>query len=229
MTRAKGAAPLVAIRGSLQSILFSLLLLGMAPAVLADQLACGSLTNGYGPWDYTNPEHRRLRIPVVDTYHLNADVENLRHGQSGSIMGDLDYTLRAVPNHHRALYAVSKYQLAGGSPETFKTAECYFDRAMRFKPDDGMVYLIFAVYQQRKGDAAEAEKNYRKAIELMPESAEAHYNLGLHYFETKEFDKALSHAQTAYKLGYPLPGLRRKLERAGKWAEAPTTEPVARQ
>jgi Flp pilus assembly protein TadD len=221
MKQARGAAPLLNVRDRLQPILICITLLAAAPAAMADELTCGSLENGYGPWDYTNPEHRRLRIPVVDTYHLNADVENLRAGQSGTIMADLDYTLRAVPNHHRALYAVSRYQLAGGDPEQFRTAECYFDRAMRFKPDDGMVYLIYAVHLEKKGQLEEAEKNYRKAIELMPESAEAHYNIGLHYVAVKNYEKALEHAHTAYRLGYPLPGLREKLRRAGKWTDDP--------
>jgi Tfp pilus assembly protein PilF len=181
--------------------------------------ACGGLDNSYGPWDYTNAAHRAQKIPIVDQYHFNADVENLIQGQSGSIMGDLDYTLRAVPNHHRALYSVAKYQLAGGKTEGFRTADCYFDRAMRFKPDDGMVYLVYGIYLQRRGKAAEAEQNYRRAVELAPDNAEVHYNVGLYYVGLKNYPLAREHAKRAYELGYTLPGLRRKLEQAGEWEE----------
>jgi hypothetical protein len=35
----------------------------------------------------------------------------------------------------------------------------------------------------------------------------------------KQFDKSLESAHRAYALGFPLPGLREKLKRAGKWQE----------
>lgn len=48
-------------------------------------------------------------------------------------------------------------------------------------------------------------------------SAEIHYNLGLIYLDLGNADAALASAQTAYRLGYPLPGLRNRLQRLGKW------------
>jgi tetratricopeptide (TPR) repeat protein len=201
------------------AFLLALLYMLASPAQADVMDACGGLDNSYGPWDYTNAAHRAQKIPIVDQYHFNADVENLIQGQSGSIMGDLDYTLRAVPNHHRALYSVAKYQLAGGKTEGFRTADCYFDRAMRFKPDDGMVYLVYGIYLQRRGKAAEAEQNYRRAVELAPDNAEVHYNVGLYYLGLKDYPLAREHAKRAYELGYTLPGLRRKLEQAGEWEE----------
>jgi Tfp pilus assembly protein PilF len=198
-------------------LVLTALIAGPALGQDAGAVGCGSLDNAYGPWDYTNPQHRAQRIPIVEQHHLNADVENLIQGQTGSIIADLDYALRAVPNHHRALYAVAKYQQRGGNMEGFRTAECYFDRAMRFKPDDGMVQLIYGVFLQKKGALAEAEKHYRKAVELLPESAEAHYNVGLFYFARKDYVQARKHAEIAYKLQYPLEGLRNKLQRVGEW------------
>lgn len=43
------------------------------------------------------------------------------------------------------------------------------------------------------------------------------YNLGLGYFEAKEYDKALIAAHEAYADGFNFPGLKNKLEKAGKW------------
>jgi hypothetical protein len=43
------------------------------------------------------------------------------------------------------------------------------------------------------------------------------YNLGLVLFDMKLYEDAKARAVAAYELGYPLPGLRRKLERIGKW------------
>jgi hypothetical protein len=50
-------------------------------------------------------------------------------------------------------------------------------------------------------------------------SANIHYNIGLTYLELNRFDEALRHAHTAYRLGFPLPGLKQKLQRVGKWTE----------
>ena len=46
-------------------------------------------------------------------------------------------------------------------------------------------------------------------------SAEIHYFLGLVFVDRREFELAVDHAAKAYELGYPLPGLRSKLQRLG--------------
>jgi len=181
-----------------------------------------------GPFDYTNPIDVAQKIPVVELYHFNSDVENLIRGQTSVyIMEDLDYVLRAVPNHHRALYSVARYQLQSGTPDPrYRSAECYFDRAMRFRPGDATVRLVHGIYLARKGDKAAAMKEYEAALAIDPRSAEAHYNLGLLYLEMNDFERARAHAHKAYELGYPLQGLRRKLERAGEW-RAPAASSAA--
>ena len=60
-------------------------------------------------------------------------------------------------------------------------------------------------------------------VEVCPtegKSAEIHYNLGLIYLELGDADRALEQAHAAYALGYPLPGLRNRLQRMGKWRPA---------
>lgn len=47
-------------------------------------------------------------------------------------------------------------------------------------------------------------------------SPEIHYFLGLVYLKLKNLDEASIHAKRAYELGYPLQGLRRQLEAAGR-------------
>ena len=185
----------------------------------ADELTCGSLENAYGPYDYTNSDHRINRIPIVESGHLSENVKALRSGVSTDLPGgDLDYTLRAVPNHHEALYAMARYEFKTGQsqPEgSSYTLDCWFERAMRFAPHDGMVHLIFGIYLHKKEDWKAAEAEYRTAIEAMPQSPEANYNLGLLYFDTEQFELSREQAIAAYRKGYPLPGLRNKLRRAG--------------
>jgi len=180
--------------------------------------SCGSLDNPYGPYDYTNPLDKKFKLPVVDGHHFDSDVENLIHGQSGSIIADLDFTLRAFPNHHRALNTVARYQLSGGDMKGFYSAECYFERALRFKPNDGVVYLIQGNFYYKKGDFKSALQSYKKALEIMPSSAEVNYNLGLLFVKLGKYSKARKFAIQAYKRRYPMAGLKEQLEKSGHWS-----------
>jgi tetratricopeptide (TPR) repeat protein len=179
--------------------------------------ACGDLTNGYGPYDYRSDKDK---LKVVNDYHFSPDVEFLRAGQSGHIGNDLDYVLRAFPNHHRALRSLdllgrkSKTENPGG---THWSVECYFDRAIRFRKDDAMVRMLYGIYLVSRTRKNEGIAQLRAAETLGASGANFHYNLGLAYFELGQHDAALQHAKKAYDLGFPLPGLRDKLKRAGKW------------
>jgi tetratricopeptide (TPR) repeat protein len=193
-----------------------------AQAQSVDAYSCGELTNAYGPYDYTDPADKAQRLTVVETYHFNSDVENLRAGRSGSVMSDLDYTLRAFPNHHRALWSVAQLELRKGRPLTeFRSADCYFERALRWRPGDSTVHTIYAIFLSKRGDRDAALKRYQEAVRLAPNNPEAHYNIGLLYIDLNQLDKAKDHAERAYALGYPLPGLRNRLNQKGVQLAAP--------
>lgn len=202
----------------------------MAGSVNAQEaMDCGSLSNAYGPFDYTNPTHFNEKLPIVERAHFDRGVEQLAGHQSKAngkamLAADLDYTLRAFPNHHRALVSMMRYHLEmvpRGASRMRYSAECYFDRAIRNSPEDAMVRMIRGLYYYKKDRPEDALESYSKALELAPESAEVHYNMGLIYLELGEVDKALNHARVAYREGYPLPGLRRKLDRLGVWSPDP--------
>jgi tetratricopeptide (TPR) repeat protein len=94
---------------------------------------------------------------------------------------------------------------------------CYFDRAIRFAPDDGMVRMILGMYLFKSGNKDEALKQLKQAEKLEANNANLHYNLGLLYFDLKDYDESLAHAKKAYALGFNLPGLRSKLQSVNKW------------
>ena len=171
--------------------------------------------------DYWHPRDDHLKL--VEQYHFGPEVEFLRAPLKG-LAANLDYTLRHFPNHPRALLAVSKLErrLGGQYPQLktwtwHRSAECYFKRAIRLRPDDPNVYQLIAIDLHLKGSLDEALKAYKQAETLAPNSASNHYNLGLLYFDRENYDLAKTHAQKAYKLGYKLPGLREKLAQVGKW------------
>ena len=185
---------------------------------------CGSLDNNYGPFDYTNAQLRAEKLPKVEKAHFDSGVRALEGHRNktftwASFSGDIAYTLRVFPNHHGALYVMSQYYIRGydkNLPMQY-TPECWFERAHRMAPVDGNVWLVEGIYQARMGKLEEAEQSYKEAIELMPTASETHYNLGLLYVEMENYSPALEHAKRAYELGYPMPGLKIKLERLGKW------------
>ena len=200
--------------------------LAWGSCVLAQEVpGCGDLHNAYGPFDYRDPVNKRVNLPIVETFHFTPDVESLRHGSSGTVLGDLRYTLRAFPNHHRALKSIARYALAGGQfpiDDSIPSAECYFDRAIAFRPDDAAVRVIYANYLFKTGGREEARKQYEEALRLAPESVEINYVAGLFFVDIGDLERARKLAKMAYDNGYPLPGLRKKLvaaEAAGKSAQ----------
>ena len=69
--------------------------------------------------------------------------------------------------------------------------------------------------QQTLGLQSEAMRELEQAAKLLPDNAEVNYNLGLIYFDRKDYQTSQSYAKRAYAGGFPLPGLRRKLAAAG--------------
>lgn len=181
--------------------------------------SCGSLSNAYGPYDYRSDKDK---LGIVEGAHLTPEVLNLTQGKTGAIGADIDYTLRAFPNHHPALMAMVRL---GEKQRLIKpigarySVECYLHRANRFRSDDAMVKMIYANFLAKNKRGAEAIKFLDEAVELGVEDANLYYNMGLIYLDLKEYEKALSYAHQAYRLGFPLPGLRDRLKKMKKWMD----------
>ena len=206
-----------------------LAVLTLALSVTADAVAeeCGSLDNGYGPYDYSNPLHRNEYLPIVEKFHFTSEVESLIKGRSGTIIGDLDYTLRAFPNHHRALYAMMQYQTRNpvqlGSD--YYSTVCYLRRAIRFARTDPVPHMLYGIHLRKKGDFDSALAKFLDAYSLAPQWVDLNYNLGLLYLDLGEGEKAQEHAKFAYDNGFALPGLRNKLARKGLWPPGEDNQP----
>jgi tetratricopeptide (TPR) repeat protein len=184
---------------------------------------CGSLFNSVGPFDYRtrhSTPQRDWDDKDTTRNHFDPAMTRMRSGElSQRVLADFDFLLREYPNHYPTLEALIDYDLRGGKIYTYRTTECYFERARRFQPDDVTVLLYEAFYFTKKNEPKKAFVSYEKALALAPDSADVNYNIGLWYERNGEYDKALHYAHIAYAMGYPLPGLRDKLVRAGKWRE----------
>jgi len=195
--------------------------LGIAPASRAEGGDCGNpFVNAFGPFDFrtATPDERG----IVENHHFTAQVETLRGGISGSIGAEIDYTLRALPNHPRALMAMVRLgqQDKTNQPRgAHYTVECYIERALQFRPDDANVRQIRGIYMSMHGKHVAAIEDFKAVVAAQPQNANAHYNLGLAYFETKDYEAARAQAKIAQDLKFPLDGLQKMLQQRGKWTD----------
>ncbi|ENO78196.1 hypothetical protein C664_09600 [Thauera sp. 63] len=191
------------------------------PAFAQDMSACGSLQFHFGPYDYRSNADKH---DIVERFHFNQDVQNLRRGQTAeTAAGDISYVLRVFPNHPRALDAMarqSQREKRATPRGTTYSIDCWFERGMRFQPDDPIVKMLYGIHLLRIGKHEEAVKYLELAKSTGEPNGNVLYNLGLAYVKLGRFEQALENAHAAYDLGFPLEGLRNQLMRAGKWREA---------
>ena len=112
------------------------------------------------PWDFNVD---KFFLPVVVDNHFTAPVEALIRGQTNRIVGpDIDYTLRRFPNHPRALNAavrLSERDQTKVENSLPLPVECYFERALRFRPKDAVPRMMYAQWLAKRKRTEEAIKN----------------------------------------------------------------------
>jgi len=205
--------------------LLALALLAFGQQTFAQGSICGPIQNAYGPYDYRKD---RDKLPIVDSNHFTTEVETLIQGKTGPIGGDLDYTLRAFPNHHRALLAMMRLgerEKAMQTKGAQYSVECYFERAIRFVRDDTVVRSLYATFLAKAGRRDDALAQLQQATFYAADNPFAHYNIGLVYLELKQYDKALEQAHRAMELDFPRTALADGLKQAGHWREPTPASP----
>lgn len=205
-----------------------LLFLGLNSVGYAQDSVCGSLHAGYGPYDFYTEKDK---LGVVEGRHFPPKVEHLQGGSTATTPGgDIAYTLRSFPNHPRALMAMIRLGQRDKTDrprDSTYTIACWLERAERFRPEDQMAKALHGIYLASKGKKKEALEKLDAALALGVPSPNTDYNIGLAYFDLGEFDKALVSAHRAYGGGFPLPGLKNKMKRAGKWKDPVPAVPDA--
>lgn len=182
--------------------------------------SCGSLKAEPGPYDYRTDQDK---LPIVVNAHFRPEVEALIRGTTDKLPGgDIAYTLRAIPNNHRALIAMMRLSEKEKTPKPYGstyTIDCWFERAVLFRPDDSIVRMIYSTYLNSKSRLPEANTQLDAATVYAKDSGFTHFNIGLHYFDLKNYDKALVQAHKAMSLGFARPELAEQLRSVGKWVE----------
>lgn len=203
---------------SLSVVLATFLWSGVAMAQA--EAGCGSLRNSYGPFDYrtANPDQKS----IVENAHFTQGVETLTRGKTGAFGGDIRYTLIVFPNHPRALLAMDRLvekERANPARDAWYTIECFYERALRFRPDDHVIRLLYVNFLIRKKETDEALKHLDYVAETTKDNPFAQFNTGMLYMDMKLYDKALAQAHRVMAMGFDRRELRDRLTAAGRWVE----------
>ncbi|MFN0160222.1 MAG: ABC transporter permease [Burkholderiales bacterium] len=188
--------------------------------------SCGGLANAYGPFNYRTD---REALAIVERNHFSPEVESLQKGQSSWLGGDIDYVLRASPNHARALTAMmrlaEKEKRDPPQGANYRVA-CYFERALRFDPKDPVVRIVHASFLHSKDRHADALREMQAAGRLGAKGPDFDYAMGLSHLDAGDAEQALVYAHRAYRAGVTMQMLKIRLVRAGKWREPEPTPPA---
>ena len=197
---------------------------GLLAAILATSLARAQGTGSVvGTYDYyaaaASPQTLQT-LKNVESFHIEPGRDRMKKRNYPGALQDFEFILNYFPNHPIALALVSDLcDLNWKSPQC--DPEPYFERAFQINPKAAQTWAVYGLHLQRIKSNDKAIDAYKRSLALNPASMNAHYNLGLAYVDLKRFDLANQHAQAAYALGYPLPGLKDKLVRAGQWKDLP--------
>lgn len=196
----------------------------ITPRVIEQQ--CGGYVGFFGPFDYRHAHPDDIR--VVEKYHFDIEYAGFLRGtkkvnaigSTADVGEGFNYTLKALPNHRTALYAMDQLALREKTEKPSGSAfpvECWYVRAFKITPDDPAVRAMYGIYLANRGRNQEALHNLDMAERELPDDANLQYNIGLMYFKLGQYEKAQLCAIRAKKLRFGLNGLEGMLRRANKW------------
>ncbi len=221
------------------------LVIGIVPLLFVSRLAeaievpgCGRVGEGFHA-DYRLAKSEsnsaaaignRRSLKTVEDAHFDARVESLMSGRSTTRPGpDLSYTLERVPNHYRALIAMmalGEREKTDRPAQTAYPLECWFRRATAIFPDENTVRMLYAQFLYKSARDREAEQQLGAASSDASDNPFTLHNIGMVYFDAKNYEQALLHAHKAYALGLTNLTLRARLESVGKWSELAAAPPI---
>jgi tetratricopeptide (TPR) repeat protein len=119
-----------------------------------------------------------------------------QQGKSQEAITALEKALAEDPGH---LKAHNNMALASIDLGQLEVAEAHYRESLAIEPQPA-IHNDLGFVLERMGLSHEAVEQYQKALELDPESASAHYNLGVSLARSGEYGRAERHIRTALEL-----------------------------
>lgn len=167
---------------------------------------------------------------MTEANHFTPNIEGLEHGNTGTLAAELSFLLHAMPNFPRGLATLTRYSLRERSTQPGNldfSVDCYYLRAIRFRPNDLIVRMLFADYLIKWNRIDEAAAQLEPVRLTAGDNPMTHYNLGLLYFEVKRYKEALEQAHIAMSLGMDRTALKDRLVAVGQWSDPAPPEAAA--
>jgi len=173
--------------------------------------------------DYFAPNRDNHLLQSNESHHKGKGIWLLRNGSPGYAKQEFDFILGIWPNHPEVLALMADTLLLMGKPVLI---DPYFERAYQLTPNVAQLLVVHGATLLRMNRVDAAIEQLQRGVELDDDSINGHYNLGLALVRAKRFDEANRHAQRAYALGHPLPGLRDQLQKAKAWKPEAAAAPA---
>lgn len=134
------------------------------------------------------------------------------------LKADIPHLQQAVMPHNHMANALAKAY----KDKTINLSEAAFhqqmmnwhQKAIQLYPKHVRSYVELAVVYKELNDQANFLTNLKKALQLAPNNAKANYLMGEHYYQQKDFVKAIPYLETAFQKHYQQQQLYHYLARA---------------
>lgn len=123
--------------------------------------------------------------------HLNYILSGLR------IFPDKPAFLAAKASVEATLFLSGVKMVLSGKPDQ---ALVLSDEILKIHPQSAIAWMIRSSAMQHKGQRQQALTAAQQAIALAPNNPDAHFNLGIIWFSTEQFDKAVTEYRAALQL-----------------------------
>ncbi len=129
------------------------------------------------------------------------------------------YSLGRTPGDHPVAHKLKMVMArADYSAGNTERALARMEEIVREAPEMAEGYAVLSTYLYREKKFDRAREVLEQGLTTVEEpTAEMHYFLGLVLLRQKAYVEARVQAEEAYRLGYPLPGLKRRLKSLGYW------------
>ncbi len=161
-----------------------------------------------GPWHYCKSKIVLQRAKIaIDP------VKKQRFYEEAQREATYTYVRMPKENPWIAEIAVTLGQIHEGLKDDVKAMSYYYD-AIRLHPQNTNSYAALSLLLRKSGDIKEAISVLHTGVgNAKEEPAELYYLLGFLYIESGQNDKAIEYGKKAYELGYPLQGLKARLQK----------------